>query len=80
MKLSKLNWISSPCKDCPDRHLLCHSTCEKFLKYRKKYLEEKERIFKEDALDKSIRDLNYTSSKKKEKIAPPLQHGRRRKK
>lgn len=78
--MSKLRWIQSPCKGCPDRHLLCHSTCEKFLEYRKKYLKEKERIFKEDALDKSIRDLNYTSAKKKEKIAPPLQHGRRRKK
>lgn len=23
-------WIQSPCKDCPDRHLKCHATCERF--------------------------------------------------
>lgn len=22
------------CKDCPDRKILCHSTCEKYKKYR----------------------------------------------
>lgn len=24
---------SSPCKDCPDRQLGCHSLCEKYLAY-----------------------------------------------
>ena len=24
------------CKNCPDRALLCHSTCEKYLTFRKK--------------------------------------------
>lgn len=23
----------SPCKDCPDRSIGCHSSCEKYLKY-----------------------------------------------
>ena len=23
----------SPCKNCPDRHLHCHSECEKYIKF-----------------------------------------------
>ena len=30
----------APCKDCPDRHLGCHSQCEKY----KAYTEERKRI------------------------------------
>lgn len=26
----------SPCRDCPDRAVLCHSTCEKYIAYRNK--------------------------------------------
>ena len=31
--------MQAPCKDCPDRHTLCHSTCEKYIEYNK-YREE----------------------------------------
>ncbi len=24
----------APCKDCPERHPLCHSECPKYLEYR----------------------------------------------
>lgn len=27
--------IHGPCKDCRDRHPLCHSDCAKYLDYRK---------------------------------------------
>lgn len=26
--------IQSPCKDCPDRHVRCHSTCCKYIKFK----------------------------------------------
>lgn len=26
--------MTPSCKDCPDRKILCHSTCEKYKKYR----------------------------------------------
>ena len=26
--------ISAPCKDCPDRHMACHSSCQKYISYR----------------------------------------------
>lgn len=29
-----------PCKDCPDRHELCHATCKRYLAYR----EERDRL------------------------------------
>ena len=76
--MTRLRWIQSPCKDCPDRHIKCHASCERFLEYRKKYQAERERIFKEDSLDKTIRKLNYKSAKKNEKVSPPLRHGRKR--
>ena len=25
--------MTSPCKDCPDRHAHCHSACTKYLEY-----------------------------------------------
>lgn len=27
--------IKVPCKNCSDRHMSCHSTCEKYLKFKK---------------------------------------------
>ena len=33
---------AAPCRDCPDRKPNCHSTCEKYLKFR----EEREKVYK----------------------------------
>ena len=27
--------MKAPCKDCPDRQVNCHSTCEKYIEYKK---------------------------------------------
>lgn len=32
--------VTAPCKDCPDRQLGCHGTCEKYQEYRRKRDEE----------------------------------------
>lgn len=39
----------SCCLDCKDRKPLCHSTCEKYLNFRKKidYIKERKRIINE---------------------------------
>ena len=34
--------MNAPCKDCEDRHNLCHSSCEKYRAFR----DERERIAK----------------------------------
>lgn len=30
------------CKDCPDRHLACHDTCERYRQEHREYQAEKE--------------------------------------
>ena len=39
-------YVSSPCKDCMDREVGCHSTCEKYIKYQKE----------KDEYNKKVRD------------------------
>lgn len=34
------------CKDCQDRHVGCHSTCERYINAKRTYEEEKIRINK----------------------------------
>ena len=36
----------SPCKDCVDRHVSCHSHCEKYIAWRTEMDEHKELISK----------------------------------
>lgn len=31
--------VKAPCKDCPDRKVKCHSSCEKYKEYRE-YLDK----------------------------------------
>ena len=39
--------MKNPCKDCPDRHLGCHSKCERYKAWKKEReeLKEKARIY-----------------------------------
>ena len=36
--------IKSPCKDCKDRFVGCHSHCEKYKKFRSEWQNENEKI------------------------------------
>lgn len=49
------------CKDCKDRHVGCHSTCEKYINAKKEYDELQEKIKKSKYREN---DLNFVSSKK----------------
>ena len=42
----------APCKDCKDRHIGCHSKCEKYLEYKKELQKAKHR----EKIDKKIED------------------------
>lgn len=44
--------ISSPCKNCEDRHYKCHGECCKY----NKYLEEKNKLNKKIEKEKMIND------------------------
>ena len=48
--------INAPCgKVCPDRKILCHSTCEKYIQYKKDLEKEKQiRMREYDANTASI--------------------------
>lgn len=35
------------CKDCPERHLACHDTCERYKQEHREYQTEKEALYKE---------------------------------
>lgn len=41
--------LTGPCKDCTERHLSCHSDCERYLSYVKE----------KDAVNKQIREKKY---------------------
>jgi hypothetical protein len=73
------NWIQSPCKDCEDRHVNCHSQCERYKGYRAEYEAEATRRFKERSLDAKIGQINHSGASKREKLPEPLRHGRKRK-
>lgn len=36
----------APCKDCPDRILGCHTTCEKYKCYKEEYKEKTQELDK----------------------------------
>jgi len=70
-----IKWIPSPCKDCPERHIACHGSCEKYADYKKRHYAEKDRMHLEDVLNKQINELNWGSSQKHEKNKGALKHG-----
>ena len=50
--------MTAPCKDCPDRHPLCHSECEKYLAYKAEREEQRmERRLTRDVM--AVRSTSY---------------------
>lgn len=73
MKQSDLN---PPCKDCADRHSLCHSDCERYRQYK-----SNRRSFNEWQRDYAIIEgVNATRSKRIAKDAKRRQDEKRRRK
>lgn len=77
----KIRWVKVPCRDCKERHVGCHSSCEQYKEYQTKYKEECEKMAQEKMINGIINDLNYLSSVKDRSRQPePLKHGRLKKK
>lgn len=36
--------VTQPCKDCPDRHIGCHSTCDRYTEFCRENQEQKDAI------------------------------------
>jgi len=49
----------NPCKNCPNRILNCHATCQKYIEWQKEYQEENNKLLK----DKKTRELYYCCGK-----------------
>lgn len=54
----------SPCKDCQERYLGCHSKCEKYIKYHEANLERQKKIqelheMNNDFYDNRMRNVRY---------------------
>jgi hypothetical protein len=45
------------CKDCTERVVGCHSTCEKYLKEKAEYAEENKKIYKEHYKENIMADV-----------------------
>lgn len=74
-----IRWIPSPCKECPDRHIKCHASCERYKDYQTRHYAEKDRMEQEQRLNNAIDNLNYGSAMKDRSNQPePLKHDRKR--
>ena len=36
-----------PCRNCEDRHIGCHGTCEKYIDWKEKHIESKRKKFEQ---------------------------------
>ena len=43
--------VQAPCKDCPDRAVGCHGTCEKYAEYKEACKMQKQTLLKDKAMD-----------------------------
>lgn len=70
------NYVSSPCKDCVDREIGCHSVCEKYIQYLKEKDEYNKKVSnarkkENDILSfriDSIRQYNKTGTNNRKSI------------
>ena len=52
-----------PCKNCPDRYIGCHSSCNKYISYKTELENFKDKVKK--AKDKEIAFIEYKRGKRK---------------
>lgn len=58
----------APCKGCADRHVGCHSGCEKYKKFREPFdaaMRERDRLREADSLHHDSRLKGYKTYKRK---------------
>lgn len=76
-----MGWIQAPCKDCPDRHIKCHASCEKYKKYCDLNKAESEKAYKKRLVGMQIYEMEQERKRKSSsgKRPSPLMHGRKKK-
>lgn len=58
--------IPSPCKECGDRMIGCHATCEGYKAYRAKVDAQKEAVLKQKAIDADA--VAYMAERKRKRV------------
>ena len=53
--------MKSPCKDCADREIGCHGTCEKYQYFQKHHKEEKAQISEAKLAEQEYRETRRLS-------------------
>lgn len=73
--------VYAPCKDCPDRHINCHSSCEKYGEYQKKNNEQRDKDYKERLVTMQLYEMEQERKRKSTISKRPnsLKHGRKKK-
>lgn len=51
--------LKSTCKDCTERSLGCHDSCDKYLAAKKAYINEKKKVWSDTAADRLIQKGCY---------------------
>ena len=56
--------VNPPCKNCQERKMLCHSSCEKYLEYKKKNDALKEKIYEAKRVENLAREAEHNRVQK----------------
>jgi len=73
--------VYAPCKDCPDRHIKCHASCERYADYKKRANEEREKDYKQRLVTMQLYEMEQERKRKSSTAQRPssLKHGRKKK-
>ena len=59
-----MNLLNCPCKECTDRQIKCHSTCQRYKHWRKEYDEAKEKYNAQSELENSLNTYEIDRSRR----------------
>ncbi len=74
-----LRHINCPCTKCEDRQAACHTSCQKYKRYKFLCNIEINKIREERKVDNAIREITYKGyESRKTNKSEPLKHGRKK--
>ena len=64
--------MMTPCKNCPDRHDLCHADCGQYLEFKQNYEAEKMAFREQKNIDHALDALHlFGSMSRRQSKKPP---------
>ena len=72
--------LQCPCKDCPDRHIKCHASCERYGQYCKLNNEKRDKDYKDRLIGMQLYEMHLERNKNLVSNQPlSIKHGRKKK-